>query len=107
MMPHIRLSVSHASGYAREIYLSETVDEVLDGRVAQPQADRVAALGHRSHPLRGHTELLCERRHGSRALRRACDDGPPVRLAEEEFGSRELRSEERRVGKECRARWWA
>src|SRR2546422_10620127 len=103
MMPHIRLSVSHASGYAREIYLSETVDGVLDGRIAQPQADRVAALGHRSHALRGHPELLRERRHGSRALRRACDNGSPMRLAEQHPNRRKPQSLSRQVDVETEA----
>src|SRR2546426_3274472 len=87
MMPHIRVSVSHASGYAREIYLSETLDGVLDGRVAQPQSNRATACRHRTDRLRGHTELLGQRRHGGRALRWACDNGSPLRLAEQQIDS--------------------
>src|SRR2546427_5697458 len=92
MMPHIRVSVSHASGYAREIYLSETLDGVLDGRVAQPQSNRATACRHRTDRLRGHTELLGQRRHGGRALRWACDNGSPHRLAEKQIDNRQAES---------------
>src|SRR6266550_2354153 len=89
MMPHICPSISHASGYAREIYLSETLDGVLDGRVAQPQAHRAATLRYGSDPLRRHTQLLRQGRYRGRALRRARDNGSPLRLAEQEIDSRQ------------------
>src|SRR4030088_2017521 len=89
MMPHIRLSISHASGYAPEIYLSETLDGVLEGGVAQPQADCTAARRHGTDSLCGYTVLLRQRRHGARPLRRACDHGPPMRFAKEEIDGRQ------------------
>src|SRR5213594_1016842 len=88
MMPHICPSVSHPPGYAREIYLPEPRDGVLDGRVAQPQANRAATLRHGTDPLRGHTQLLCQRRHCGRALRWTCENGSPVRFAEQQIDSR-------------------
>src|SRR3989442_15125578 len=91
MMPHMCPSVSHPSGYAREIYLPETLDGVLDGRIAQPQAHRTASLSDRSHPLRGYPELLRERRYRGRALRCARDNGSPLRRAEQQLGSRKAR----------------
>src|SRR2546422_2132485 len=92
MMPHICLPVSHPPGYAREISLPEPRDGVLDGRVTQPQANRAAALRHGTDPLRGHTQLLCQRRHCGRALRWTCENGSPMRFAEQQIDSR--RSEE-------------
>src|SRR5207245_7927097 len=90
-------SVSHASGYAREIYLSETLDAVLDDRVAQPQSNRATARRHRTDRLRGHTELLGQRRHRGRALRWACDNGSPVRLAEQQVDSRKAQGVSRKI----------
>src|SRR6266850_3261941 len=104
MMPHICPSVSHASGYAREIYLPETLDGVLDSRVAQPQANRAAALCHRSDPLRGHAELLRERQGGRRALGLTRHDGTSVGFAEEQLIGRKSQGVSRKVDVEAQAR---
>src|SRR5438445_11505870 len=104
MMPHIRVSVPHASGYAREIYLSETLHGVLDGRVVQPQSNRAAARCHRTDPLCGHTELLRERRHRGRALRWTCDHSSPMRLAEQELDSRKPQAVSRKIDVETEPR---
>src|SRR5947199_4224328 len=101
MMPHICPSVSHPSGYAREIYLSETLDGVLDGRVAQPQPDRATALCHSADPLRGHAQLLCQRGHCGRARRWTCDNGSPMRLAEQQFDRRKPQGVSRKVDVEA------
>src|SRR5213592_2558935 len=92
MMPHICPSVSHPPGYAREIYLPEPRDGVLDGRVAQPQPDRATALCHGAKPLRGHAQLLRQRRHCGRARRWTCDNGSPMRLAEQQIDSRKAQA---------------
>src|SRR6266568_7555961 len=88
MMPHIRSSVSHAPGYAREIYLPQPVNGVLEPPVPQQHAHHAARLAHRSYALRRHTQLLRERRHRGGALGVARHHRPPVGLAEEQLGSR-------------------
>src|SRR5690606_41174463 len=63
--------------------------------------------GHGSQPLGGHHHVLGKRAEVGLAVdpitRRVADDAGTYSL----YGAREvLRSEERRVGKECGCRWW-
>src|ERR687887_341180 len=82
MMPHIRCSVSHATGDAREIYLAQPSDGVLDVCVPQPQPHGAAPVRHHADAQRGHTELLSERGDRRGALRCAGDHGATVGFTE-------------------------
>src|SRR5882762_9740179 len=104
MMPHICPSISHASGYAREIYLPQTLDRMLDDRVAQPQANRTAALCNSADPVRWHPELLRERQGGCRALRLTRHDGTPVGFAEQQLVSRKAQAVRREIDVQTEAR---
>src|SRR5690242_5811245 len=85
MMPHIRWSVSHATGNGREIYLPELPDGLLDVRVTQAHPHGSPTRAYAPDPPRGDAELLGERRNSHRALRCAGHNGAAVGLAEEQL----------------------
>src|SRR5437660_1582940 len=103
-IPHIRVSVSHASGKCREIYLLQPVDGVLHHRVAQPDPQHAAALTHRADDLRRDAQLLREGRDGRRPLGGAADYRPSVRLAEQQLVSRKAQAVSRKIDIEAEAR---
>src|SRR5947209_951420 len=103
-MPHIRLSVSHASGKCREIYLPQPVYGVLDCRIAQSHPEGAPALVHRPDGLRRHAQLLRQRRDGGRPLGGAGDDRASVRLAEQQRLGRKSHAVRRKIDVEAEAR---
>src|SRR5438552_5100978 len=67
------------------------------------RSDRISPFRCRVR-LFGHDDLRLGRRGGLSVGVEILTAGFPDRLA---LGVRRIRSEERRVGKECRSRWWA
>src|SRR5205809_5656598 len=79
-------------------FFFQAEDGIRDVAVTGVQTCALPILGHRTKPLPHHRSLW-----NRNALRFRHDLSPSDRPGE----VLEKRSEERRVGKECRSRWWA